>query len=54
MRGYTYHEVIGLLIGLAFVACGVCYMASFCSALASTLGKKEACFQKAEKSGAAW
>ena len=36
-----------------FVVCGVCYIASFCSALAATLGKKEACFLKAEKSGAA-
>ena len=36
-----------------FVACGACYIASFCSALAATLGKKEACFLKAEKSGAA-
>ena len=30
-----------------FVACGACYIASFCSALAVTLGKKEACFLKA-------
>ena len=37
-----------------FVACGACYIASFCSALAATLGKKEACFLKAEKSGAVW
>ena len=37
-----------------FVACGACYIASFCSALAATLGKKEGCFLKAEKSGAAW
>ena len=36
-----------------FVACGACYIDSFCSALAATLGKKEACFLKAEKSGAA-
>ena len=36
-----------------FVACGACYIASFCSALAATLGKKEGCFLKAEKSGAA-
>ena len=36
-----------------FVVCGACYIASFCSALAATLGKKEACFLKAEKSGAA-
>ena len=36
-----------------FVACGACYIASFCSALAVTLGKKEGCFLKAEKSGAA-
>ena len=34
-----------------FVACGACYIASFCSALAVTLGKKEACFLKDEKSG---
>ena len=35
-----------------FVACGACYIASFCSALAVMLGKKETCFLKAEKSGA--
>ena len=37
-----------------FMACGACYIGSFCSALAAMLGKKEACFLKAEKSGAAW
>ena len=37
-----------------FMACGVCYITSFCSALAATLRKKEACLLKAEKSGAAW
>ena len=37
-----------------FVACGACSFASFCSAPAVTLGKKEACFLKAEKSGAVW
>ena len=36
-----------------FVACGACYIASLCSVLAATLGKKEACFLKTEKSGAA-
>ena len=33
------------------MACGACYVAIFCSALAATLGKKEACFLMAEKSG---
>ena len=33
------------------MACGACYIAIFFSALAETLGKKEACFQMAEKSG---
>ena len=37
-----------------FMACGTCYIAIFCSAPATTLGKKEACFLKAEKGGAAW
>ena len=36
-----------------FVPCGTCCIDSFCSALAVTSGKKEACFLKAEKSGAA-
>ena len=36
-----------------FVACGTCYITSFCSVLAAMLEKKEACFLKAEKSGAA-
>ena len=54
------HEVTPTIRSLAcslawlFVACGTCYIASFCSALAATLGKKEGCFLKAEKSGAAW
>ena len=52
-QGYAYHDIFGLLVGLAFVDCGVCYIVSFCSALAATLGKKQACFLKAEKSGAA-
>ena len=53
------HEVTLTMRSLAcslawlFVACGASYIASFCSALAATLGKKEACFLKAEKSGAA-
>ena len=38
--GYTYHEIFGLLVGLA---CDECYIAIFCSALAATLGQKEAC-----------
>ena len=29
-----------------FVACGACYITSFCSALAATLGKEEACFSE--------
>ena len=33
------------------MACGACYVAIFCSALAVTLGKKETCFLMAEKSG---
>ena len=36
-----------------YVACGMCYIAIFYSAFAATLGKKEPCFLKAEKSGAA-
>ena len=36
-----------------FVACGVCFIATFCSALAAMLGKKEGCFLKTEKSGVA-
>ena len=35
-----------------FMVCGTCYIVSFCSALAVTLGKKDACFLKAEKSDA--
>ena len=52
------HEVTPTMRSLAcslawlFMACGTCYIASFCSALAATFGKKEACFLKAEKSGA--
>ena len=53
-RGYAYHESLACSLAWLFVACGACYIASFCSALAATLGKKEACFLKAEKSGAAW
>ena len=49
--GYAHHEIFGLLIGLA---CGVCNIASFCSALAAMLEKKEACFLMAEKSDTAW
>ena len=41
MRGYAYHEVFGLHVGLAF--------RGFCSALAATLEKKEAGFLKTEK-----
>ena len=53
MRGYAYmyREIFGLLVGLA---CGMCYIAIFCSALAAMLGKKEACFLIAEKSATAW
>ena len=53
------HEITPTMKSLAcslawlFVVCGVCYIASFCSALAAPLGKKEGCFLKAEKSGAA-
>ena len=47
----TMRSLACLLVWL-FVACGACYIASFCSALAATLGKKEGCFLKAE-SGAA-
>ena len=47
IRGYAYHEIICLL------ACGVCYIATFCSSLAVMLGKKEAFFM-AKKSGIAW
>ena len=36
-----------------FMACSVCYITSFCSALAATLENKQACFLKGEKSGAA-
>ena len=43
---------LACLLAWLFVSCGACYIASFCSALAATLGKKEACFLKAEKSGA--
>ena len=39
--GYTYNETVCLLNGLA---CGACYIASLCSALAVTLEKKAACF----------
>ena len=35
------------------VACGECYIASFGSALAAALGKKEGCFLEVEKSSAA-
>ena len=45
-RGYACHEIFGLLVGLA---CGVCDIASFCSALAMALGKKEACFLTTKK-----
>ena len=44
---------LACLLAWLFMACGTCYIASFCSALAVTLEKKEACFLKAEKSGAA-
>ena len=44
---------LACLLAWLFVACGACYIASFCSALAATWGKKEGCFLKAEKSGAA-
>ena len=46
-KGY---DIFGLLVGLA---CGACYIAIFCSALAAILGKKKACFLMAEKSGTA-
>ena len=49
----TMRSLACLLVWL-FVACGVCYIAGFCSVLAAMFGKKEACFLKAEKSGAAW
>ena len=44
---------LACLLAWLFVACGACYIISFCSALAVMLGKKEACFLKAEKSDAA-
>ena len=47
-QGYAYHEIFGSLVGLA---CDACYIVIFCSALTATLGKKEACFLMAEKSG---
>ena len=37
MRGYTYHEIVYLLIGLV---CGVSHIAPLCSALAATLEKR--------------
>ena len=56
---YDLREVTPTMRSLAcslawlFVAYGACYITSFCSALAATWGKKEGCFLKAEKSGAA-
>ena len=50
MQGYAYHEIVCLLVGLA---CGACYIAPFCSALAAKLGKKKALFHMAKKSGTA-
>ena len=40
--------IFGLLVGLT---CGTCCIGS---ALAAMLGKNEACFMMAEKSGTAW
>ena len=52
MRVYAMRS-LGCSLAWLFVACGTCYITSFCSVLAAMLEKKEACFLKAEKSGAA-
>lgn len=44
-------RIFGLLIGLA---CGICYIAPFCSTLATMLGKNEVYFLITDKSGTAY
>ena len=43
----------GLLIGLTCGLCGICYIVTFCSALATTLEKKDACILMVKKTGTA-
>ena len=46
-------RVLACSLALHVMDCGAGFITIFCSALAATLGKKEACFLMAEKSGTA-
>ena len=48
------HDSCEVMPTMGSLACGTCCTAIFSSAIAATLGKQEACFLMAEKSGTAW
>ena len=48
------HDSCEVMPTMGSLACGTCCTAIFSSAIAAMLGKQEACFLMAEKSGTAW